>query len=135
MIEMTTKAVQMVVNARYPVSFTEEDIYGGLNIVLKKEKIGLIKEKLQKPIYKEPDDPMIKTLMEVYQNHTGDIDSKPLVIGGGTYARATKNIVAFGGAFPDDEDRMHQKNERINLDKFVLMTKIYAEAIYKLTCI
>ncbi|MBK5252872.1 MAG: dipeptidase PepV [Peptostreptococcaceae bacterium] len=135
MMEMTNKAVQLVVNARYPVSFTEEDIYSGLNILLKKEKIGLIKEKLQKPIYKEPDDPMIKTLMDVYQNHTGDIDSKPLVIGGGTYARATKNIVAFGGAFPDDEDRMHQKNERINLDKFVLMTKIYAEAIYKLTCI
>jgi succinyl-diaminopimelate desuccinylase len=135
MMEMNSEAVQIVVNARYPVSFTDDDIYAGLNTLLEKEKIGLIKEKSQEPIYKDPDDPMIKTLMEVYQHHTGDMDSKPLVIGGGTYARATKNIVAFGGAFPGDEDRMHQKNERINLDKLVLMTKIYADAIYKLTCI
>jgi succinyl-diaminopimelate desuccinylase len=135
MIEMDKKAVQVVINARYPVTYTHEDVYERLEKSLINENVGIIKEKLQEPIYKSPEDEMIKTLMEVYQKHTGDYESKPLVIGGGTYARSTKNIVAFGGAFPGDEDRMHQRDERIDLDKFVLMAKIYADAIYKLTCV
>ena len=76
---------------------------------------------------------MIKTLMEVYQQNTGDYESKPLVIGGGTYARAAKNIVAFGGMFPGDPDLMHQKDERLSIEKLMKMTKIYADAIYKLS--
>lgn len=55
-----------------------------------------------------------------------------LVIGGGTYARAIKNVIAYGGLFPGDEDRMHQPNECLRIERFVQMTKIYAEAIYKL---
>jgi len=135
MIEMDKKAVQVVINARYPVTYNHEDVYERLEKSLINENVGIIKEKLQEPIYKSPDDEMIKTLMGVYQKHTGDYESKPLTIGGGTYARSTKNIVAFGAAFPGDEDRMHQKDERINLDKFLLMTKIYADAIYELTCV
>ena len=56
-----------------------------------------------------------------------------MVIGGGTYARAAKNIIAFGALFPGDEDRMHQKNEYIDIDRLVMTTKIYCEAIYKLS--
>ena len=59
--------------------------------------------------------------------------SEPLVTGGGTYARATGGIVAYGALFPGDEDVMHQKDEYIEIEKLELMTKIYAEAIYKLS--
>lgn len=80
-----------------------------------------------------PDSPMIKALMEVYQQHTGDKESQPRVIGGGTYARAAKNIVAFGAMFPGDPDLMHQKDERLSLDRLLTMTKIYADALYRLS--
>ena len=56
-----------------------------------------------------------------------------MVIGGGTYARATPNIIAYGAAFPGDEDLMHQKNERLSLERLRQMTKIYTQAIYKLS--
>ena len=55
------------------------------------------------------------------------------MIGGGTYARAAKGIIAYGGLFPGDEDRMHQKDECIEIERLLQMTKIYAEAIYKLS--
>lgn len=132
-IDMTKEAVKLTVNVRYPVSCTEEQVYKGMEANINKYNLGIIKEKNQPPIYMDPESPMIKTLMDVYQKHTGDTDSKPLVIGGGTYARIAKNLVGFGAALPGEEDRMHQKNECISIDKLMLITKIYADAIYGLS--
>ena len=38
-----------------------------------------------------------------------------------------------GAQFPGDEDLMHQKNECLSIERLEQMTKIYAEAIYKLS--
>jgi succinyl-diaminopimelate desuccinylase len=76
---------------------------------------------------------MVQDLLNIYKKHTGDNEAKPVVIGGGTYARSTPGVIAFGAHFPGDEDLMHQKDEYISLDRFEQMTKIYAEAIYKLS--
>jgi succinyl-diaminopimelate desuccinylase len=73
--------------------------------------------------------------MDVYKKQSGDHDSKPLVIGGGTYARAMDNVVAYGAMFPGDEDLMHQKNECVSIDNLMKMTRIYAEAIYRLAAV
>lgn len=133
MIDLGKEAVSMMLDCRYPVTCKEEEIYSSLDPIANKYNLGLVKEKCRNPIYMPADSPMIKTLMDVYAKHTGDTDSKPLVIGGGTYARAVKNVVAFGGLFPGDEDRMHQKDECLDMDKFLLMAKIYADAILKIT--
>ena len=61
------------------------------------------------------------------------MDTPPMAIGGGTYARSMKNHVAFGALFPGDPDVMHQRDERLALDRFETMTKIYAKAIYRLS--
>jgi len=63
----------------------------------------------------------------------GDKESKPVIIGGGTYARATKGIVAFGMTFPGEEELAHQKDEFVVIDNLMKAAKIYADAIYKLT--
>ena len=55
------------------------------------------------------------------------------VIGGGTYARAMDNIVAFGARFPEDPELEHQRNERISVDNMVKLAKIYAEAVVRLS--
>ena len=133
MAEFTKGAGKLVINVRYPVTFDEDDVYVPLDPILTRFNIGLIKEMHKEPVYIDRNDPMVNTLMEIYQKHTGDYDSEPLVIGGGTYAKATPNIIAFGALFPGDEDLMHQKNECIQIDRLVQMTKIYAEAIYKLS--
>ena len=126
-------SITLNINVRYPVTVTEEQVYEGILPTLNEYDMGLIKVSGKPPVYMAPDSPMIKTLVGIYQKHTGDTESKPIVIGGGTYAKAAKNIIAFGGIFPGDEDRMHQKDERISIDRFMTMTKIYAEAIYQLT--
>jgi len=131
-IDMSAEAVSLTVNIRYPVTMEADEVYAGLISVTDKYDFGVIKGKGEEPVYIPADDPMIVTLMDIYKKHTGDVDSQPLVIGGGTYARAMDNIVAYGAMFPGDEDLMHQKNECISIENLMKMTKIYAEAIYRL---
>ena len=133
MADLDEKAGELTINVRYPVTADSDEIYERLAEVLERYDIGIIKEKDQEPVFRDADDPMISLFMEIYQKHTGDIQSQPLVIGGGTYARACPGIVAFGAAFPGDVDLMHQKNEALSIARFEEMTKIYAETIYKLS--
>lgn len=132
MAEMEPEIGKLTINIRYPISYTQEQVFAGLAENFEKYNLGWVLIKNHDPLYMELDSPMIKTLLDVYRRQTGDYESQPLVIGGGTYARAIKNVIAYGGLFPGDEDRMHQPNECLRIERFVQMTKIYAEAIYKL---
>lgn len=133
LVSYDRESITLTINVRYPVTFTDQQVFDGIMPLINKFDLGIIKGRAQAPIFMDPESPMIKTLMEVYQQITGDYESRPLVIGGGTYARAAKNIVAFGGMFPGDPDLMHQKDERLSFEKLMTMTKIYASAIYKLS--
>ena len=133
MIKLEKQAVSLTINVRYPVSCTSSQVYEAILPAINRYDMGLIRGMNREPIFMNPESPMIETLVNVYQKHTGDMESKSMVIGGGTYARAAKNVVAFGGLFPGDEDLMHQKDERLSLDRFMTMTKIFADAIYQLT--
>lgn len=132
MIEADRKTAQLTINVRYPVTFNDKQIYEGIMAVLDGYDLGIVKGKHQEPIYVPDDDPLVTTLVDIYRRYTGD-GRKPLVIGGGTYARAVKNTIAFGAQFPGDPDLMHQKNEKISVENMMKLTKIYAEAIYRLS--
>lgn len=80
----------------------------------------------------DPNSEFIKTLMKSYQDETGDKKSQPKAIGGGTYARDSKNSVAFGAEFPGSNNHMHDDNELITLDDFYKSIPIYADAIASL---
>lgn len=84
------------------------------------------------PLYVSKDSFLVSTLMNVYKNITGDVESQPIAIGGGTYARTVKNGVAFGALLSSQVDNMHQKNEYLEIDKIDTLLKIYVEAIYQL---
>lgn len=133
MAEFSKEAGKFVINIRYPVTFTDEDIYGRIDELLTRYNIGLIKKGHKGPVYFPKDSKLITDLMAVYQEHTGDMESQPKVIGGGTYAKATPGIVAYGALFPGDEDLMHQKDECLEIARLEQMTKIYVDAIYKLS--
>lgn len=132
MAEMDPEIGKLTINIRYPISCTQQQVFAGLAENFERYGIGWVLIKNHDPLYMEPDSPLVRTLLEVYRGRTGDTESRPLVIGGGTYARAMKNMVAYGALFPGDEDRMHQPNECLSAERFAEMTKIYAEAIYKL---
>ena len=68
---------------------------------------------------------------KAFWRETGDL-SAPLVIGGGTYAKAMENIIAFGPVFPGEESREHQADEYIALDNIERLRRIYAQAFQNL---
>ena len=132
MIDLDQKSVSLTINVRYPVTSDEEQVYRGVMSVIDRYDSGIVKGRHQPPVYFPADDPIVKKLTEIYRRHTGDNGSEPMVIGGGTYARAMDNIVAFGARFPGNPDLTHQKNEKISIDDLLLLSKIYAEAIFEL---
>ncbi|MBZ2202307.1 MAG: dipeptidase PepV [Lentilactobacillus hilgardii] len=85
------------------------------------------------PHYVDPSDPIVKTLLRVYSQQTGDADAKPEVVGGGTYARMMKRGVAFGALFPGTQDTMHQANEFQPINDLLKAMAIYGQSIYELT--
>ncbi len=132
MIDMSQKAADLTVNIRYPVTFDEDKVYEAMMPVINRYNMGIVKGEHKAPVYMPADSPLITTLMKVYREQTGDTDTPPLVIGGGTYARVADNIVAFGACMPGEEEMAHQKNEYIKIDNLMQMTKIYTQAIYEL---
>jgi succinyl-diaminopimelate desuccinylase len=132
MAEVDKGSARLTVNVRYPVSADSDEVYAGVMKVLDEYGYGIVKIREQLPINIDADSQLVATLMDIYRAHTGDTESSPLVIGGGTYARAMDNIVAFGARFPGEPELGHQKNEKISIDNMMKLTQIYAEAIYEL---
>lgn len=87
--------------------------------------------KLQEPHYVPLDDPMVETLLKVYERQTGN-KGHGIVVGGGTYGRLMERGVAFGAMFPGVTDTMHQVDEFIPVNDLLRAAAIYAESIYLL---
>ncbi len=117
---------------RYPVTDKFDRIVGTITEKLAPYGLKIEVESHEIPIYTPLESPLVHELLEVYRDYTGDMVSKPAVIGGGTYAKAMKNAVAFGPLFPGQEELAHQRDEHIEIDRLILMTKMYASAIYRL---
>lgn len=123
---------RLVLNVRYPNGIIFEEMFETITNEL--EIYGNVSyEHHQKLLYNDPNSELVKTLMDAYIKHTGDLDAKPMTIGGGTFARALPNVVAFGPHFPGKPSYIHQKDEYIEIDDLIKATIIYTEALYKLS--
>jgi succinyl-diaminopimelate desuccinylase len=123
---------EMYLNLRYPNGVSFEEVSQKITEQVETFGAKLKIDNHQKLIYKDPSSPFIQTLLQAYQKHTGDYDSKPITIGGGTFARAMPNAVAFGPQFPLHPSYIHQKDEYTEIEDLLLATTIYAEALYAL---
>ncbi len=123
---------EIVINPRYPNNVNGEELIKKMIAAFKVlgHKAELTSH--QQRLYVDPNSFLIKTLLNVYKKHTNDLEAKPLTTGGGTYARAMQNSVAFGPEFPNTISLIHQPNEFIDIDELVKMMAIYAESIYEL---
>lgn len=63
--------------------------------------------------------------MKVYADRTGEY-KEPLSIGGGTYARAFPNAVAFGSEQPGISGPVHMPNEFIGIDELMFNAHMIA---------
>lgn len=122
----------ITVNLRYPQGIDEEKIFGQFHQVFGEFDVELVTEKDGKvPHYVSGDDPLVQTLLKVYEEQTGESGHEQ-VIGGGTYARLVDRGVAYGAMFPDTVDTMHKANEYVELEDMRKAMAIYAQAIYEL---
>lgn len=120
----------VALNFRYPKGIDSNTIKLGLEKLDGITKVTL-SEHEHLPHYVPLDDPLVKTLLDVYEKHTG-LKGHEQVIGGGTFGRLLKRGVAYGAMFPGYENTMHQANEHTNVEDLYRAAAIYAEAIYEL---
>ncbi len=85
----------------------------------------------QKPLFVDKNSTLVQTLLGVYNEVTGE-NAQPIAIGGGTYARAIENGVAFGPAFGEEEDYIHQPNEYMPIENINKFFDILYKALLKL---
>ncbi|AYW47501.1 dipeptidase PepV [Tetragenococcus osmophilus] len=119
-------------NFRYPQGTSSETLQAGINDTIGAYDVTLVEGGHHMvPHYVPQEDPLVTTLLDVYEEHTGE-KGEEQIIGGGTYGRLLKRGVAFGAMFPDSVDTMHQADEFMSLDDLDKATVIYADAIYRL---
>lgn len=119
-------------NFRYPKGITPDEIEDKVKKVTDQLGITVTQGRSQEPHYVDPEDPIVKTLMQAYIDQTGDNDAKPEVVGGGTYGRLMKRGVAFGALMPQTPNTMHQANEFQPVADLIKSMAIYMEAINNL---
>ncbi|WP_298028553.1 Sapep family Mn(2+)-dependent dipeptidase [uncultured Dysosmobacter sp.] len=119
-------------NIREPVTFTTEEVMGPVRAAAAAWGMTAVLIEENPPIYMDRDGPVITALLEVYREMTGDLESQPAVIGGGTYARAMNGIVAFGPMLPGRELTEHMNNEYALVEDLYLCRAIYRRALEKL---
>lgn len=81
--------------------------------------------------YASPDSFLVKTLLEVYEEHTGK-KGECIAIGGGTYVHGIEGGVAFGVEHPDTDYRIHGTDEFMPVGELLDNTVIFAKAIERL---
>lgn len=127
-----SKGANIDANFRFPEGTNPDKIQEQINTDLLAYDVLVTMSDSKEPHYVPGDDPLVKTLLDVYERQTGEKGVEQ-TIGGGTYARLMPRGVAYGALFPNSIDTMHQANEFISLEDLFKAAAIYAEAIYELT--
>lgn len=83
-------------------------------------------------LFYEKESDLVRILLKSYQDETGDYTSKPMAIGGGTYAKEANNIIAFGAEFPGWNSKMHSIGEGMKKEHLYKAMSVYARAIIEL---
>ncbi|MCI7542370.1 MAG: dipeptidase PepV [Subdoligranulum sp.] len=130
-IEGDAEGFTVRINYRYPVTFTYDDCAPACTRAFAEAGFAMGNESHKACLYMPEDCALVKTLLGVYAQETG-LPAKAKSIGGGTYAKAIPNVVAFGPIFPGDEVREHKPDEFIEVDKLMKNMHIYAQALYQL---
>lgn len=116
-------------NIRWPKGIDENKIMSGIKTSIEGvtvESDGPVKT----PHYCSPEDPIVRTLLDVYEEHTGQ-KGYETIFGAATYGRIISRGVAYGALFPGRENVMHQANEYMFIEDIFKSAAIYADAIYR----
>ncbi len=125
------KTMSVKLNYRYPVTHEYEECQPLVERAFLDNGWRQAAHQHKPKLYIPEDDELVKSLLKVYREYTGDMTG-PKSIGGGTYAKAIPNILAYGPLFPGDEVVEHMPNEYVSIDRLMGNAKIIAAAITEL---
>ena len=117
--------IKIKTDVRYPATISLEEVE---KLLRKVGDFTVLSH--QKPLFVDKNSTLINTLVNVYEK-TFNEKGKPITTGGGTYARALKNGVAFGPSLYG-EHCCHVPNEKISIERLKKCYDAYKTAIYEL---
>ncbi len=121
------------IDIRYPITTKDFKPYSDtLAETLINNDMQLDAYTIGKPLFVDPASSLVAELYRAYTEVTGDTQNKPYTIGGGTYAKAFDNIVAFGPEYPGYEHNIHTANEQMPVEYLMNAVKVYANALIAL---
>lgn len=116
------------VDGRYPYGMDSADLTDRL---MRKCALQVSLDYDSLPIMNDLHDVYVSTLLQAYQDQTGDF-SAPVISGGVTYSKIFGHCVGYGPIGPWMENLVHQADESIGLTDCVKAFRIYYEAMKKL---
>ena len=125
-VDLQDGKVAVLCDIRYPATIEFDKI---LELAREISAIEVVSH--QKSLFRDKNGYLVKTLLSVYNQATGE-EAEPIAIGGGTYARAMDNAVAFGPVFREEDSVCHQINEYFKIEDIFTAFKIYKKAIVAL---
>ena len=127
--------ISCTIDIRFPVTLKLDDLRKMCEGKLDDENGHIEFLGGENPLFFPRESPLVTALYKAYTDVTGDTENKPLVIGGGTYAKSLKNIIAFGPEMPGVDYRIHGADEFILVSGMEEDIYLYMEAIRNLLAI
>lgn len=131
-IHMKDGVVEGTIDIRFPVTMCSKQILKMIEEHAEDEGGAVEMHKGVEPLFFAPDSPLVTSLVSAYREVTGDNETQPMVIGGGTYAKGIRNTIAFGCAFPNQDYHIHDADEWVTVDELLKQAEIYVAGIQKL---
>lgn len=133
-IRFDENGVRFICDCRHPFSAKAEDLLKTWDAAYGKAGFARTETTVKPGHFIPADSELVSTLMNVYNELNGS-DSKPLSMGGGTYARELTNAVAFGTVREGEESMCHMPDESISIEDIRFNTNCMAEAIKRLATV
>lgn len=130
-VQYDGKEMSLTLDIRYPKNASPEQVQKNTEAAAAASGLSVLHKTSAPLLYVPKDSELVQKLMKVYREATGR-DDQPLAIGGGTYAKAFKNMVAFGPGFPGGPEVAHQPDEYIEVEALMKSLQISAAAMYEM---
>lgn len=131
-VEIGSNYARAAVDIRYPVTADGDEIVRTIAEYAKREGVCVRVLDHNKPLFVKEEEPLIALLKASYRAVTGEEPSL-YATGGGTYARKLGGHgVAFGPVFEGEDCRLHNADECIDIERFLLHAQICLEAMYRM---
>ena len=116
------------IDCRTPLCATDENVAQVLRRKFEAAGLLLGEEHICPAHYVPEDSPFVQTLLRCYEQYTGK-KGYCISTGGMTYTHHVENGVAFGCAFPGQDNRMHGADEWVSLADLKLSGSIFAQVM------